>query len=45
LQLPDYASLEPLLAQIRTSGAAIKEMQLAQPDLEDVFVSVMNMQA
>ena len=42
LQLPDYASLEPLLAQIRASGVAIKEMQLAQPDLEDVFVAIMN---
>ncbi len=44
LQLPDYASLEPLLAQIRSSGAAIKEMQLAQPDLEDVFVAIMSKQ-
>jgi ABC-2 type transport system ATP-binding protein len=45
LQLPDYVSLEPLLAQIRNSGATIKEMQLAQPDLEDVFVSIMNKQS
>ena len=45
LQLPDYASLEPLLAQIRTSGATIKEMQLSQPDLEDVFVAIMNKQS
>jgi ABC-2 type transport system ATP-binding protein len=45
LQLPNYASLEPLLAQIRASGVSIKEMQLAQPDLEDVFVSIMNKQS
>ena len=45
LQLPDYASLEPLLAQIRASGAEIKEMQLAKPDLEDVFVSIMSKQS
>jgi ABC-2 type transport system ATP-binding protein len=45
LQLPDYLSLEPLLAQIRNSGATIKEMQLSQPDLEDVFVSIMNKQS
>ena len=45
LQLPDYVSLEPLLAQIRNSGAAIKEMQLSQPDLEDVFVSIMSKQS
>ena len=42
LQLPDYAGLEPLLGQIRASGAVIGEMQLSKPDLEDVFVSIMN---
>ncbi len=45
LQLPDYAGLEPLLAQLRASGAVIKEMQLSRPDLEDVFVAIMNKQA
>ncbi len=45
LQLPDYAGLEPLLGQIRASGATIKEMELSKPDLEDVFVSIMNKQS
>ena len=45
LQLPDYAGLEPLLGQIRASGAVIGEMQLSKPDLEDVFVSIMNKQS
>jgi ABC-2 type transport system ATP-binding protein len=45
LQLPDYVSLEPLLAEIRNSGATIKEMQLSKPDLEDVFVSIMSKQS
>jgi ABC-2 type transport system ATP-binding protein len=45
LQLPDYASLEPLLAQVRATGATIKELQVSQPDLEDVFVAIMNKQA
>ena len=45
LQLPDYAGLEPLLGQIRASGATIKEMALSKPDLEDVFVSIMSKQS
>ncbi len=45
LQLPDYVSLEPLLGQIRASGAIIKEMELSKPDLEDVFVSIMSKQS
>ena len=45
LQLPDYAGLEPLLGQIRASGAVIGEMQLSKPDLEDVFVSIMSKQS
>ncbi len=45
LQLPDYAGLEPLLGQIRASGAIIKEMELSKPDLEDVFVSIMSKQS
>lgn len=45
LQLPDYGGLEPLLGQIRASGATIKEMELSKPDLEDVFVSIMSKQS
>jgi ABC-2 type transport system ATP-binding protein len=45
LQLRDYAGLEPLLGQIRASGATIAEMELSKPDLEDVFVSIMSKQS
>ena len=41
-QLQDYSALEPLLAEIRLSGALIQDLQLSQPDLEDVFVAIMN---
>ena len=41
-QLQDYSALEPLLAEIRQSGAKIQDLELSQPDLEDVFVAIMN---
>ena len=41
-QLQDYSALEPLLAEIRLSGALIQDLELSQPDLEDVFVAIMN---
>ncbi len=41
-QLQAYSALEPLLAEIRLSGALIQDLQLSQPDLEDVFVAIMN---
>ena len=34
-------ALEPLLAGVRASGAKIEDLRLEQPDLEDVFVGVM----
>jgi ABC-2 type transport system ATP-binding protein len=41
LTIDDYAALEPLLASIRQEGAQIQELELSQPDLEDVFVEIM----
>jgi len=41
LRLDGYAELETVLAQLRQAGVAIKEFELQQPDLEEVFVSVM----
>jgi ABC-2 type transport system ATP-binding protein len=41
LRLEGYAELEAVLAQLRQAGLAIKEFELQQPDLEEVFVSVM----
>ncbi|MEI7613926.1 MAG: ABC transporter ATP-binding protein [Betaproteobacteria bacterium] len=40
-RLATFAEIEPLLASIRQSGAAIEDLRLTQTDLEDVFVSVM----
>ncbi|HUU71185.1 MAG TPA: ABC transporter ATP-binding protein [Burkholderiales bacterium] len=41
LSLRDYAQVEHVLAQLRQSGCDIASMELSQPDLEEVFVSVM----
>jgi ABC-2 type transport system ATP-binding protein len=42
LRLRSYAELEGVLAQLREAGAQIEELELLQPDLEDVFVQIMN---
>jgi len=42
LKIDSYTQIEPILAELRLVGAQIQEMQLLQPDLEDVFVSMMN---
>jgi ABC-2 type transport system ATP-binding protein len=41
LRLKGYDDVEQTLAVIRKSGCRIEEMELVQPDLEDVFVEVM----
>ena len=40
-RLHDYAELEPKLAALREGGCRIEEMDLEQPDLEDVFLEIM----
>jgi ABC-2 type transport system ATP-binding protein len=42
LRLHSYAEVEGVLAQVRESGATIEALELLQPDLEDVFVQIMN---
>jgi len=37
----DYAELETLLAALREAGLKVTEMQLQEPDLEDVFTDIM----
>ncbi len=37
----DYAEIETLLAEVRTSGGRVTELQLLEPDLEDVFTDIM----
>ena len=41
LRLRSYAEVEGVLTQVREAGAQIEEMELLQPDLEDVFVQIM----
>lgn len=38
LLIDDYAEVGPIVAAIQASGAVIEEMELTQPDLEDVFL-------
>ncbi len=37
-----YADVEQLLARLREAGAGVEEIQIGEPDLERVFVEVMN---
>ncbi len=41
LKVRDYTEIEPILSILRESGVQILEMQLLQPDLEDVFMKIM----
>jgi ABC-2 type transport system ATP-binding protein len=41
LKIRDYTEIEPILSILRESGVQILEMQLLQPDLEDVFMKIM----
>ena len=41
LRLRSYAEVEGVLAQVREAGAQLEELELLQPDLEDVFVQIM----
>jgi ABC-2 type transport system ATP-binding protein len=40
--LHDYREVEGLLARLREGGAAITNLEVTEPDLEEVFVKVMN---
>jgi ABC-2 type transport system ATP-binding protein len=40
--LRDYTELEPALATLRQHGCTLLEVELKQPDLEDVFVDLMH---
>ena len=41
LRLESYAEIEPVLADLRRAGIGVTEFELEQPDLEEVFMSVM----
>jgi ABC-2 type transport system ATP-binding protein len=40
-RLDNYNELEPTLAAFRQSGCRVLELEVAQPDLEEVFVQIM----
>ncbi len=42
LPLDRFADIESILARVRDAGCIIEDMEIAKPDLEDVFVKVMN---
>jgi len=41
LALRDYAEVERVIAELRAAGIAIQELEVLQPDLEEVFVQIM----
>ena len=41
IRIGGFSEIEPLLATLREAGCSIEDFELAQTDLEDVFVSVM----
>jgi ABC-2 type transport system ATP-binding protein len=42
LALDDYLQLEQIMAAIRHAGITVQEMEVVQPDLEEVFVQIMS---
>jgi ABC-2 type transport system ATP-binding protein len=41
LALPSYAEVERVIAELRAAGVEIQEMEVMQPDLEEIFVQIM----
>jgi len=41
LALPEYAEVERVMAALREARVVVKEMEIMQPDLEEVFVQIM----
>lgn len=44
LAIKDYSDIERIMAELRAHDVQVQEMQLLQPDLEDVFVEIMRKQ-
>jgi len=42
LALGDYREVERVLAELRAGGLEIQELEVMQPDLEEIFVQIMN---
>ena len=45
LPFGDFDEVEPLLARIRAAGCRIDDLEIGKPDLEEVFIRVMQGQA
>ncbi|MBI2510235.1 MAG: DUF4162 domain-containing protein, partial [Betaproteobacteria bacterium] len=41
LQLKDFNEVERVIAELRASGIEIQEMEVMQPDLEEIFIQIM----
>jgi ABC-2 type transport system ATP-binding protein len=41
LGLRDYTEVERVIAELRSAGIAIQELEVLQPDLEEIFVQIM----
>lgn len=41
VELKDFAQVESILEALRNAGIAVQDMEIAVPDLEDVFVRIM----
>lgn len=44
INFDEYAEVEQITATLNKSGVTIEEMEIAPPDLEDVFISIMDQQ-
>jgi ABC-2 type transport system ATP-binding protein len=45
LELENYNKLESVLGELRAANVTVKEMEMIQPDLEEVFVNIMSKHA
>jgi ABC-2 type transport system ATP-binding protein len=41
LALKDYVDVEGVMAQLRTAQVRVQEMEVLRPDLEEIFVQIM----
>jgi ABC-2 type transport system ATP-binding protein len=41
LALGDYGEVERVIAELRAAGIGIRELEVMQPDLEEIFVQIM----
>ena len=42
LSLRDYTEVERVIAELRSAGVGIQELEVMQPDLEEIFVQIMH---